>query len=40
MPFYRISASRSDLERVPIGSKIEVVGYFSHKSPRRDDSRQ
>ncbi|HXN08431.1 MAG TPA: hypothetical protein VN860_02085 [Candidatus Acidoferrales bacterium] len=26
----------ADLERVPIGSEIEVVGYFSHKSPEID----
>ena len=24
------------LERVPLGSEIEVVGYFSHKSPEID----
>ena len=33
-PYQRIAIG--DLERVPIGSEIEVVGYFSHKSPEID----
>jgi|GEM_PF-2200143 len=34
LPDQRVAIA--DLERVPIGSKIEVVGYFSHKSPEID----
>ncbi|HEV2038176.1 MAG TPA: hypothetical protein VGQ96_06160 [Candidatus Eremiobacteraceae bacterium] len=33
-PYQRIAIG--DVERVPIGSEIEVVGYFSHKSPEID----
>jgi hypothetical protein len=33
-PYQRIAIG--NLERVPIGSEIEVVGYFSHKSPEID----
>jgi hypothetical protein len=33
-PYQRVAIG--DLERVPVGDEIEVVGYFSHKSPEID----
>ncbi len=33
-PYQRVAIA--DVERVPVGSEIEIVGYFSHKSPEID----